>query len=41
MKIGKIEKLATNLHDKAKYFIHIKNLKQALKHELVLKNCIK
>ena len=25
-----------NLHDKAEYVIHIRNLKQALNHELVL-----
>ena len=32
-----IEKLITNLHDKTKYLIHIRNLKQALKHGLILK----
>ena len=31
MRIGKIEKLAANLHDKTKYVIHIRNLEQALK----------
>ena len=36
MKIGKIEKLVANLHDK-NYVIHIINLKQVLSHELVLK----
>ena len=38
MKIEKIEKLAANLHDKEEYVIHIRNLKQALNHGLVLKN---
>ena len=33
----KIEKLVANLHDKTKYVIHIRNLKQALNHGLVLK----
>ena len=37
MKIGKAEKLVTNLHDKAEYIIHIRNLKQALNHGLLLK----
>ena len=32
MKIKKVEKLVTNLHDKTEYVIHIKNLKQALNH---------
>ena len=36
MKIKKIEKLVPNLHDKTEYFIHIRNLKQALNHGLVL-----
>ena len=36
-KIKKIEKLVTNLCDKSEYVIHIKNLKQALKHGLILK----
>ena len=35
MKIEK--KLVTNLHDKTEYVIHIRNLKQALNHGLVLK----
>ena len=35
MKIEKVEKLVANLHDK--YFIHIRNLKQALNHGLDLK----
>ena len=37
MEIEKVEKLATNLHDKTEYVIQIKNLKQALNNELVLK----
>ena len=37
MKIEKVEKLVANLHDKTEYVIHIRNLKQALNHRLVLK----
>ena len=37
MKIENVEKLAANLHDKKEYLIHIRNLKQALNHRLVLK----
>ena len=37
MKIEEVEKLATNLHDKTEYVIHIRNLKQALNHGLILK----
>ena len=37
MKIEKVEKLVTNLHDKTEYVIHIRNLKQALNHGLVLR----
>ena len=37
MKTEKVEKLVTNLHNKTEYFIHIRNLKQALNHGLVLK----
>ena len=37
MKIGKVEKLVANLHDKTEYVIHTINLKQALNHGLVLK----
>ena len=37
MKLEKVGKLVTNLHDKTKYFIHIRNLKQALNHGLILK----
>ena len=40
MKIEKVEKLVTNLHDKTEYVIHIRNLKQALNHELLLKKII-
>ena len=36
MKIGKAEKLVTNLHDKTGYVIQIRNLKQALIHGLIL-----
>ena len=38
MKIGKVDKLVTNLHDKTEYVIHIRNLKQALNHGLILEN---
>ena len=31
MKIGKIEKLVANLHDKTEFVIHTRNLKQACK----------
>ena len=37
IKIEKVEKLVANFHDKTEYVIHIKNLKQALNHGLVLK----
>ena len=37
MKIEKVEKSVANLQDKRKYFIHIRNLKQALNHILILK----
>ena len=37
MKIGRVEKLLTNLHDETEYVIHIRNLKQALNHGLFLK----
>ena len=32
--------LAANLHDKIKYVVHIRNLKEALNHGLVLKKFI-
>ena len=37
MKIEKFEKLVTNLYDKTDYVIHIRDIKQALNHSLVLK----
>ena len=37
MKIDKCKKLVCNLHDKKKYGVHIKSLKQALNHGLKLK----
>ena len=38
MKIEKVvKKLVTDLHDKTEYVIHIRNLKQALNHGLVLR----
>ena len=37
IKIAKVEKLVTNLHDKTEYIIHTRNLKQALNHRLILK----
>ena len=37
MKIEKVEKLVANSHDKNELVIHIRNLKQALNHRLVLK----
>ena len=36
MKIEKVEKLVTNLHDKSENVIHIRNLQQALTRGLVL-----
>ena len=41
MKIEKVEQLVANLHYKTEYIIHIRNLKEALNHELVLKNIYK
>ena len=38
MKIKKFRTFAANLPDKTEYVIHIRNLKQALSHTLVLKN---
>ena len=40
MKLEKVVKLVTNLHDKTEYVIHIRNLKQALNHGLILKKFI-
>ena len=37
MKIEEVENLVANLHDKTDYVMHIRNLKQALNHEVVLK----
>ena len=37
MKIGQIEKLVTHLYDKHEYIMHMRNLKQALNHGLILK----
>ena len=37
MKIARLKKLVTNLHNKTEYVIHIRNLKQALNHGLILK----
>ena len=37
MKLEKVENLAANLQDKTEYATHIRNLKQALNHEFVLK----
>ena len=37
LKSETVEKLVANLHDKTEYVIHIRNLKQALNHGLVLK----
>ena len=37
MKIEKVGKLVANLHDKTEYDIHIRHLKQALNHGLLLK----
>ena len=37
MKIENVEKLVTNLDEKTEHVIHIKILKQALNHRLILK----
>ena len=34
----KVEKLEPNSHGKKEYVMHIRNLKQALNHEIVLDN---
>ena len=36
-KSGKVEKLVCGMEDKEKYVVHIRTLKQALKHGLILK----
>ena len=36
IRVSRVEKLVPNLHDKKKYVIHVKTLKQALDHGLVL-----
>ena len=41
MKIEKVEKVGTNLHDKTEYVIYIRNLKQALNHGLVVKKVLR
>ena len=38
MKIEKVLKLVTNLHDKTEYAVHIRNLKKRLNHGLIWKN---
>ena len=38
MKIEKVEKLVTNLHDKTEHVVHIRNLKQRLNYGLILKH---
>ena len=40
MKIEKVKKLVANLHDKTEYVIHLRNLKQALNHGLILKKIL-
>ena len=37
MKLKKVKKLVTNLHDKTEYVIHKRNLKEALNRGLILK----
>ena len=37
MEINKCSKLACNLYDKNNYVVHIRSLKQALDHGLILK----
>ena len=41
MKINKCKKPVCNLYDKNNYIVHIRALKQALKHDLRLKKFIK
>ena len=37
MKVKQVEKVVTKLHDKTEYVTYIRNLKQVLNYELVLK----
>ena len=37
MKIEKVERLVSNIHNKTEYVIHIRHLKQILNHGLILK----
>ena len=37
IKIEKVQKLVSNLHDKTEYIIHIRNFKQVLNHGLIFK----
>ena len=37
LNIEKVEKLVANIHNKTEYVIHIRNLKEALNHRLVLR----
>ena len=37
MKINKVEKLVPNLHNKRRYVIHVRALRQVLEHGLILK----
>ena len=40
IKLKKVEKSVPNLHDKIEYVLHMRNLKQALNHGLVLKKLV-
>ena len=37
IKIESVKQLVASLHDKTEYFIHIRNLKQALNHGVVMR----
>ena len=41
MKFEKVGKVIANLHNKTKYVIHIRSLKQVLNHGLALKSYMK
>ena len=41
MKIDKCNKLVCNLYDKTSYVVHIRSLKQAINHGLILKTNIR